>query len=57
MIELNPAYAAMAQERMEDDAPLLGIVDMPEPVQLDMLDNETSPRPEGRRLAFKRGKI
>jgi DNA modification methylase len=29
MIELNPAYAAMAQERIEDDAPLLGLIDLP----------------------------
>ncbi len=36
MIELNPAYAAMAQERIEDDAPLLDLIDMPEPIQLDM---------------------
>ncbi len=38
MIELNPAYAAMAQERIDDDAPLLGLIDLPEPQQLDMLE-------------------
>ncbi len=38
MIELNPEYAHMAAERIEDDAPLLGLIDLPEPVQLDMLD-------------------
>ncbi len=38
MIELNPDYAAMAQDRIEDDAPLLGLIDMPEPEQLDMLE-------------------
>ncbi len=31
LIELNPDYAAMATERIEDDAPLLGLIDMPEP--------------------------
>jgi DNA modification methylase len=29
MIELNPEYAAMAQERIEGDAPLLGLIDLP----------------------------
>ncbi len=46
MIELNPDYAAMATERIEDDAPLLGLIDLPEPAQLDMIDNETSPDPK-----------
>ncbi len=28
--------ADMAQERIDDDAPLLGLIDMPEPVQLEL---------------------
>ncbi len=43
MIELNPDYAAMAQERIDDDAPLLGLIDLPEPEQLDMLEGSDAP--------------
>ena len=38
MIELNPDYAAMAQERIDDDAPLLGLVDVPAPPATDHFD-------------------
>jgi len=38
MIELNPAYAGIAQERIEGDAPLLSFVDAPEPATTDNFD-------------------
>ena len=40
LIELNPEYAAMADDRIADDAPLLGDVPPLAQTQLDMLGGD-----------------